>query len=344
MRDTSYSEYHRPRIVHTLTSHYMYVCAKHQCNQCPGASRGPIPAQRQRQKLSADQPRVLACVPAGMRKSWNIVTIGQTLFDVEVLDHVRAMATKTSWSALADGINEMKNLSWLRHVAHTQSMSSSVPCLKPTRLCGRPPEDFKVRAKWLRRLYMLDATLRQHLVSEELEAERGGDILVMDWTCDAAAKCGWPFLFNVMSGDRKILVSKLTRSSGPHEVQAELLKLRQRGVEPRVVYVDDHCCSVWKQMLEHLWPHVCVRLDGLHAIRRLARTTSSTQHPLAWYILQGARWFNLHLRPERAKTSTTSVETCWPRLSIANAYPTTVRTTSYNKSTPDRCRRPSNTT
>jgi len=124
-------------------------------------------------------------------------------------------------------------------------------------------------------LYMWDASERREAVSQELEAEREATILMMDWTYDAAAKCSSPRLFNVMSCDQKCLASKLTKSCSPKEVESELLKLEQRGVVPRLVYVDDHCCGVWKQLL----PHVYVRLDGMHAIRRLVRTTTSTQHP-----------------------------------------------------------------
>ena len=283
MRPTSYSECHAPRIVHTLTNHYMYVCTKHLCYQCPGAARGPKPVHRQRLKLSADQPKVLARMPVGLKQSWNIVSIGQTLFDVEVLDHVRAMATRTSWSALADGINEMNTMSWVRSVRCTQSTLRSPAVSEPGEVFTHLPAHFRVRDKWLRSLYMLDAAQREGAVSQELEAELGNDILLMDWTCDAAAKCGSPYLFNAMSGDLKVLVSKLTRSNGPREVEPELLRLKQRGVVPRVVYVDDHCCSTWKELLEPLWPHVCVRLDGTHAIRRLAQTTTSTQHP--WHGL-----------------------------------------------------------
>jgi hypothetical protein len=218
-------------------------------------------------KINADNPGVLALVPIHLKRLRNVVTAGRMLFDVEVLDHIRSMATRTSWSALADGANEMKCTNWARRFLDTK--------LKFPEL----PGNLKVSDRSLRKLYMWDANERQEAVSQELDAERGGSILMMDWTYDAAAKCSSERLFNVLSCGQKCLVSKLTKSCSPKEIEPELLKLKQRGVEPRLVYVDDHCCGVWKQLLEQFWPHVCVRLDGMHAIRRLARATTSTQHP-----------------------------------------------------------------
>ena len=224
---------------------------------------------RPKVKMNADRPEVLACVPTSLQRMRHIVAAGRALFDVEVLDHVRSMATRTSWYALADNINEVKCTSWARRFLGTQSKLFHLP-------------DFlKVDRKSLRNLYMLDASGRREAVSQELEAEGGATILMVDWTYDAAARCSTPRLFNVISCDQKCLASKLTKSCSPKEVEPELLKLKQRGVVPRLVYVDDHCCGVWKQLLEKLWPHVHVRLDGMHAIRRLVRTTSSTQ--LSWH-------------------------------------------------------------
>ena len=57
--------------------------------------------------------------------------------------------------------------------------------------------------------------------------------------------------------------------------------LKHRGLQPEVVYVDDECCGAWKRILENIWPGIAVRLDGLHAIKRLTRTTTSSKHP--WY-------------------------------------------------------------
>jgi len=274
---TTYSECHAPRVVHTLTSHYMYVCTKHLCYQCSSAQGSTGSAKRPRTKIAADRHDVRQLMPTIMSQHWNIITTGRNLFDVEVLDHVRAMATRTSWSALADGINEMKSTSWARREAHMHAPSCDTASLlhAPAQL----PEPLRLCAAWLRKLYMVDATQRREAVSQELEAVCGTELLMMDWTCDAAARCGSQYLFNVMNGDRKIVISKLTKSCGPWEVEPELAKLKQRGARPQVVYVDDQCCGAWKQLIERHWPQAYVRLDVMHAIRRLAQTTASVRHP-----------------------------------------------------------------
>ena len=82
-----------------------------------------------------------------------------------------------------------------------------------------------------------------------------------------------------MSGAGKILASVLTASAGPCEVDAVLWALKQRGVNPQVVYVDDECCGAWQRLIGQIWPDAFVRLDVHHAIARLAQTTASTQHP-----------------------------------------------------------------
>ena len=115
-RATSPSEFSTPRVVHTLTDHYLYVSTKHICYHC-GSRREML---RPKVKINADRPEVLACVPTSLRRMRHIVEAGRTLFDVEVLDHVRSMATRTSWYALADNINEVKCTSWARRFLGTQ--------------------------------------------------------------------------------------------------------------------------------------------------------------------------------------------------------------------------------
>ena len=57
---------------------------------------------------------------------------------------------------------------------------------------------------------MADASRRRQEIQEELCAEKGDDVLVLDWTRDAAARCGREWLFNVMDGQRLALCSELT--------------------------------------------------------------------------------------------------------------------------------------
>jgi hypothetical protein len=82
-----------------------------------------------------------------------------------------------------------------------------------------------------------------------------------------------------MDGGHHILLSSLTKTCSPYEVQGLLVSLQKRGVQPKVVYVDCECCGAWRSIVGGIWPIAVVKLDGMHAIRRLTRTVSSTQHP-----------------------------------------------------------------
>ena len=172
---TSFSELHTPRIVHTLSSHYLYVCTKHLCYYCSGSNST---SKRPRTKMSADLPAVMACLPSSLKQYWRITTTGMALFDVEVLDHVRSMATRTSWSALADGINEVKCAEWARRCRYTKQCSA------------RLPNSLKVNHKLLRNLYMRHASERHEVsshggvvyVKPQLDSINVSEILCFDWT------------------------------------------------------------------------------------------------------------------------------------------------------------------
>ena len=97
---------------------------------------------------------------------------------------------------------------------------------------------------------MSDMNRRREEVSRELAAETGDDILMLDWTEDAASRCGGSFLFNAMDGAGRVLLTRLTSTYGACKAEALILELAHRGVRPKVVYVDDECCGAWKTLLE----------------------------------------------------------------------------------------------
>ena len=109
MKPTSFSAWATPRIVHSLTESYVYICTIHACSQCS--------ASRARQRFRADRPDILARAPPAVTIHWKFVNTGKTLCEAPVRDYVRAMATRTSWNAIADGLNEMKRTKWTRSVS-----------------------------------------------------------------------------------------------------------------------------------------------------------------------------------------------------------------------------------
>ena len=50
------------------------------------------------------------------------------------------------------------------------------------------PSQLLLSGKWVRNLYVSDAQARSKEVTQELEAQVGDDILMLDWTKDAASR------------------------------------------------------------------------------------------------------------------------------------------------------------
>ena len=272
----SSTQWHTPRLLHGLSSLQAYVTRRYMCCRC--APDGSQARQRCKQFL-ADTPTMLDALPDHVKSLWQFCCTGRTLCSVTLVDFIRTMATKVSWSAIADSVNEVRQTSWARDVT-----------LPYYRLCARfnisagngapaLPDAFRVKEKWLRSLYMADESKRRQEVRDELNAETGDDVLVLDWTRDAASRCSREWLFNVMDGQHVVLCSEFTTACEPKGVKGILERLCKQGVKPKVVYVDEECCGAWPQVISTVWPDAVVRLDGMHAIRRLTRTTSSTQHP-----------------------------------------------------------------
>ena len=277
---SSCMEWARPRILHSLNGHCTYIASRHICYQCQSTFKHTTPLrQRAKKTFMADAPEVLASLPSTATCLWDFVNTGRTLCDASVMDLVRALATRTSWAAIADTINELKQTAWVKTFTLRYLKLCEVLHITPKIVPSAMPAANYLQDEWLRDLFMSDSEGRRDEVNNELEAEKGDAVLMLDWTKDAALRCQASFLFNAMSGGGKLLLSALTSTSGPHEVQPLLVHLKRRGVHPKVVYVDDGCCGVWKSVLECVWPGVLVRLDGMHAIMRLTQTTTSTQHP-----------------------------------------------------------------
>ena len=229
--------------------------------------------------MNDDSSDVRATLPDHIASMWKFVDTGRVLCDSAVMDMVRALATKTSWNGIADTINEMKATAWVRDVVHRYFQVCASLGIPPQTIPVDLPKLYRLSNDWVKKVYVSDMEKRRVEITRELEAEKGDDILVFDWTKDAAARCGGAWLLNAMDGKGFVLMSQLTKTSAPHEARDLVAGLARRGVHPKVVYVDDECCGAWRNVLTEVWPDVSVRLDGLHAIMRLTRTVVSTQHP-----------------------------------------------------------------
>ena len=183
------ARWHTSKPLHGLSSLHAYIARRYTCNECAtGGSR----AQRRRKEFVADAPALLDSLPDYVKTMWQLRSTGRTLCEATVVDFIRAMATRTSWSAIADTINEMRQTEWARSVT-----------LPYYRLCARfsisdrtgepaPPAAHRITERWVRNLYMADASRRRQEIQEELCAEKGDDVLVLDWTRDAAANAVVP--------------------------------------------------------------------------------------------------------------------------------------------------------
>jgi hypothetical protein len=278
------SAWSRARMVHSLHAHKLYLTMRYLCRHCPGALDCNLKPQEAKKRAGkktfhADAPEVLANMPPHVQMAWDFVNTGRVMCDSSVTDLARALATKNSWYGIADAINETKTSYWVtRKITVYLQLCKSLE-LQPIAINPDLPKEYKLNAKWVREFFVSDAEKRAPENSAAMAMEQGDNVLLVDWTRDAAARCGKPYLLNVMDSGGHVLMSHLTQTCKPCEAEVPLSKLAQRGAFPTVVYVDDECCGAWPQILHKIWPGVEIRLDIFHAIRRITQTVKSTQHP-----------------------------------------------------------------
>ena len=165
--------------------------------------------------------------------------VGQYLCDAPVVDLVRAMATKSSWSAIAHAINEMRTATWQREVEIPFRDLCERFNVNPKSVGRHSAKSFQVSAHCIKNMYMQDFWNREPQINKDFEAELGDDILKVDWTHGAATRCRGKHLLNILDGKSRILISQLTPNAKPQASSEAMHILLQRGVQPKVVYVDD---------------------------------------------------------------------------------------------------------
>ena len=122
-RPGSNSGWNLPRILHGISDITLYMTCTYTCNECD-CSKGRAQG-RKRTKFSADAPSVRRRLPSDISAMYKIFDTGRTLCEITLVDLIRSMATKTSWSALAESLIEVKYTTRIRSVTLTnQSICS----------------------------------------------------------------------------------------------------------------------------------------------------------------------------------------------------------------------------
>ena len=273
------SNWNNSKELHVLGNRAIYVARRYECNFCSSSKNAQVGGKRTRCTFICDDPSILQTLPNLVRKLWSFWDTGRHLYDPSLVDLIRAMATKCSWSAISNAIREMQSQWWHREVQEVYHMLCEARNLTTMKESIRCPKQLHVTPPMVRKLYILDFKARENCIDESFRAEVGDDVLRVDWTNGAATRCREKHLLNIMDGQGRILTFRFTCNAKPDASKQCMQELFDRGVRPKIVYVDDECCGGWSQMLQTFWPDVVVKLDPMHAMKRLTETTSSTQHP-----------------------------------------------------------------
>ena len=160
---------------------------KYVCNTCPASTKDPAvkannprnikqKAVRPRKRFLGDQPEVMALLPQHVARLWDFKDTGHTICDSSVIDLLRALATRTSWSAIAETVNEMKTTTWMKKVVGQYLLLCEFLALKPQSVPRALPNEYEINSKWLGNLFASDAEARREEVRAELDAEKGHDL------------------------------------------------------------------------------------------------------------------------------------------------------------------------
>ena len=169
----------RTRILHGLERQSAYITKEYICYSCeaeprPKHARGDGeaggPKRRKQRAFQADAAGALALLPPFVSSTWRLVNSGRVLCEAGVVDFVRALATRTSWSAIAEALNELKEAAWER--LHTDLCKTLLGDVYVDAVAL--PSEHRLSADWVRNIYVFDAEKRHRAVSTELSAEKGG--------------------------------------------------------------------------------------------------------------------------------------------------------------------------
>ena len=169
----SFSEWARPRILHSLRGQCVYIATRYVCYHCP--SDPSAKGKRGKKTFMADAPEVMASLPERSRRLWNFVSAGYTICDASVSDLVRSMATRASWSCMSEVITELKTTAWIRSITMEYLHLCEALGLQPEQVPADLPQSYCLSEKSIRKLFMSDVQHRQQEVNSCLAREKGGD-------------------------------------------------------------------------------------------------------------------------------------------------------------------------
>ncbi|KAJ4941723.1 hypothetical protein JOQ06_011598 [Pogonophryne albipinna] len=216
--------------------------------------------------------------------------------DRKVLAQMKGRTLGNSASRLHSFLVEQHTAEWMRRSIHylntcrrLEVVGVQMPPLQP------PPQMVRVpSSSWLLSTFVLESFTR----IEELKAKvtsTFGSILKMGSTKKvtkklAGAEAGTALCMSSVGNELgQVLMSVLTAAEG-YGLRDMARGLQERyqlaGMEPpQVLYVDRDCCrrdggTCATAALFPAWPHLAVRLDTWHFMRRLAAGVTSASHPL----------------------------------------------------------------
>ena len=120
----------------------------------------------------SDSKEAIRTLPANVAHLWDVTDTGKRLCRNSVVDLVRAMATRTSWSAIAEAINEMKMTEWVKSTTIVYLQLCESLGIQPSSVPSAMPEAWRISHKWVRRLFVTDANERRGAICQELAAEK----------------------------------------------------------------------------------------------------------------------------------------------------------------------------
>ena len=220
----------------------LLIATRHSCLRCTASTRGTS-KRRLPFTFCASDGGAVQLLPDYAQLSWTAQRCrAGDLCDETVIEFIRASAVRSTWTKVAAILNELR-------ATHAAKLNA-----KYIALCDELGLDavvngddhlanMKLSSNWVADRYDADIAARSSDITSELLAEQPADIISLDWTHDAGARCKGKWMFNVIDANGKVLNSNITTTAVPAEIESVMRELYLRGAKSRIIYVDCECCG-----------------------------------------------------------------------------------------------------